>query len=45
MEEIKKLYEELKNIEDDNDRYRLWEIIIEKNRILLRENINKLKSV
>ena len=45
MEEIKKLYEELKNIEDDNDRYRLWETIIEKNRILLRENINKLKSV
>lgn len=45
MEEIKKLYEELHKIEDNNERYKLWEISIEKNRILLRENINKLKSI
>ena len=45
MEEIKKLYEELPNIEDDNERYKLWERVIEKNRVLLRENIKKLKSI
>jgi len=45
MEEIKKLYEELHKIEDDNERYKLWERIIEKNRVLLRENIKKLKSI
>lgn len=45
MEEIKKLYEELHNIVDDNERYKLWERIIEKNRVLLRENIKKLKSI
>jgi hypothetical protein len=45
VEEIKKLYEELYQIEDENERFKLWEIIIEKNRVLLRENIKKLKSI
>ena len=45
MEEIKKFYEELHKIEDENERYKLWERVIEKNRVLLRENIKKLKSI
>lgn len=45
MEEIKKLYAKLHQIDDENERKKLWIEIIEKNKILLNKKLSDLNSI
>ncbi|MFX1258356.1 MAG: hypothetical protein ACFFAN_10880 [Promethearchaeota archaeon] len=45
MEELKRLYEKLQTLDDDEQRNELWKIIIEKNKILLHDNLEKLDAI
>jgi len=43
MKEIKELYAKLNPL-DSEDRSKLWEIILEKNRALFQDNMRELKK-
>lgn len=45
MEEIKKLYARLAEITDEDEREKLWHVIIEKNKVLLNAQKKRLKEI
>lgn len=45
MEELKRLYELLHTIENEVERAKLWQIILEKNKILLKEKVQKINEI
>ncbi len=45
MEELKRLYDKLQEMEDPKEREVLWLEILEKNRILLQERLKELDAI
>ncbi len=45
MEELKALYKELQQTDDEEERNKIWNKIVQKNRLLLKKKIEKINSI
>jgi hypothetical protein len=45
VEEIKRLYEKLKSIEDEEEREKIWVEIIHKNKVLLKKRMTEINII
>ena len=45
MEELKSLYKQLEQIDDEEERYKVWAKILQKNRLLLKKKMEKVNLI